>query len=212
MKTDKHYTYIVRCSDGTLYTGYTNDLDKRVRDHNSGKGAKYTKTRIPVNLVYYEVYENKTDAMSREWHIKQDLSKTDKELLIKNASNSLTDSDAETTMNLNKNISVEWRNKSMADDKKIEATKTEEIKAAPVEKKTRGRKPAAKKVVAKKPSAKKPGRKPAKKLGKIIIEIDGQQIDIKALEKKAAKLGGDVYVVTNEKKIFDKDGKSVELF
>lgn len=236
MKTDKHYTYILRCSDGTLYTGYTNDLDKRVRDHNSGKGAKYTKTRIPVSLVYYEVYENKTDAMSREWHIKHDLSKTDKELLIKNASDSLTDSDAETTMNLNKNISVEWRNKSMADDKKIEATKTEEIKAAPVEKKTRGRKPAAKKVApakkatakkapakatakapakkvaAKKPAAKKPGRKPAKKLGKIIIEIDGQQIDIKALEKKAAKLGGDVYVVTNEKKIFDTEGKSVDLF
>ena len=124
----------------------------------------------------------------------------------------------------------------MADDKKIEATKPEEVKAVPVEKKTRGRKPAAKKATpakkatakkapakaaakapakktaAKKTAAKKPGRKPAKKLGKIILEIDGQQIDIKALEKKAAKLGGDVYVVANEKKIFDTEGKSVDLF
>lgn len=118
----------------------------------------------------------------------------------------------------------------MADNKKIE-TNNEEVKAAPVEKKTRGRKPAAKKAApakkttakkapakaaakapAKKTVAKKPGRKPAKKLGKIILEIDGQQIDIKALEKKAAKLGGDVYVVANEKKIFDTNGKSVDLF
>ena len=58
-------------------------------------------------------------------------------------------------------------------------------------------------------TAKKPA---AKKLGKIIVEIDGQQIDIKAIEKKAAKLGGDVYVVASEKKIFDKDGNSVDLF
>lgn len=235
MKTDKHYTYILRCSDGTLYTGYTNDLDKRVRDHNSGKGAKYTKTRIPVNLVYYEVYENKTDAMSREWHIKHDLSKADKELLIENASYSLTNSDTETTMNLNINFSVERRNKSMADDKKIEATKTEEVKTAPVEKKTRSKKPAAKKAApakkatakktpakaakapakktaTKKPAAKKAGRPAKKPLGKIFFEVDGQQIELKALEKKAAKLGGDVYVVANEKKIFDSEGKSVELF
>ncbi len=68
---------------------------------------------------------------------------------------------------------------------------------------------AAKKTTAKKAPAKKTT---AKKLGKIIFEFDGQQIDIKAIEKKAAKLGGDVYVVASEKKIFDKDGKSVELF
>ena len=70
-------------------------------------------------------------------------------------------------------------------------------------------KAAAKKAPAKKAAAKKA---PAKKLGKIIIEIDGQQIDIKAIEKKAAKLGGDVYVVTAEKKIFDTNGNAVELF
>ena len=64
------------------------------------------------------------------------------------------------------------------------------------------------------PAAKKPAAKkaPVKKLGKIIFEIDGKQIDIKAIEKKAAKLGGDVYVVAAEKKIFDANGKSVNLF
>ncbi len=72
----------------------------------------------------------------------------------------------------------------------------------------------AKKAPAKKPAARKTAAKktPVKKLGKIIFEFDGQQIDIKAIEKKAAKLGGDVYVVASEKKIFDKDGKAVELF
>lgn len=197
MRTDKHYTYIQRCSDGTLYTGYTNDLEKRVRDHNSGKGAKYTKTRRSVQLVYYEVYDNKTDAMSREWHIKHDLTKADKELLIKSTSDSLTDSDTETTMNLNNNLSVERRNNHMAVEKK----------AAPAARKT-----TVKKTATKKPAAKKAGRPAKKPLGKIILEIDGQQIDIKAIEKKAAKLGGDVYVVANEKKIFDTEGKSVDLF
>ena len=84
-------------------------------------------------------------------------------------------------------------------------------KAAPkaAAKKAPAKKAAAKKAPAKKAAAKKA---PAKKLGKIIIEIDGQQIDIKAIEKKAAKLGGDVYVVTAEKKIFDTNGNAVELF
>lgn len=83
-------------------------------------------------------------------------------------------------------------------------------KKAPAKKAAAAKKPAAKKAVA----AKKPGR-PAKKvakLGKVIFEFDGQQIDYKKIEKKAAKLGGDVYVVANEKKIFDKDGKSVDIF
>ena len=79
---------------------------------------------------------------------------------------------------------------------------------------TTAKKPAAKKATAKKTTTKKTVAKkaPAKKLGKIIFEIDGQQIDVKAIEKKAAKLGGDVYVVAAEKKIFDKEGKSVDLF
>ena len=81
-------------------------------------------------------------------------------------------------------------------------------KAAPA--KTAAKKPAAKKTTAtKRTTAKKAA---PKKLGKVVFELDGQQIDIKAIEKKAAKLGGDVYVVAAEKKIFDKDGKSVDLF
>lgn len=76
-----NYTYIVECSDGTLYTGWTNDLDKRMKAHNSGKGAKYTKSRCPVDLVYFEEFDKKEDAMSREWHIKQ-LTREEKVKLI----------------------------------------------------------------------------------------------------------------------------------
>lgn len=67
----KHYCYLVLCSDNTLYCGYTNNLNKRIAAHNSGKGAKYTKTRLPVKLVYNETFDNKSDAMKREWQIKQ---------------------------------------------------------------------------------------------------------------------------------------------
>lgn len=70
-KIEMNYTYIVECADGSLYCGWTNDLDKRIKDHNAGKGAKYTKTRLPVKLVYFEEFDTKEEAMSREWHIKQ---------------------------------------------------------------------------------------------------------------------------------------------
>lgn len=66
-----NYTYIVKCSDGTLYTGWTNNLEKRIRDHNAGKGAKYTKSRCPIELVYYETFTTKEEAMRREYAIKQ---------------------------------------------------------------------------------------------------------------------------------------------
>ena len=82
--TRGNYAYILRCSDGTLYTGWTNDLDKRLASHNEGKGSKYTRTRLPVELVYYESFETKQQAMSREWHIKQ-LSREEKERLIAGA-------------------------------------------------------------------------------------------------------------------------------
>ena len=64
------YTYIVKCSDNTLYTGWTNDLEKRIKTHNAGKGAKYTNSRLPVTLVYYETFQTKEEAMRREWEIK----------------------------------------------------------------------------------------------------------------------------------------------
>ncbi|MHD0398647.1 GIY-YIG nuclease family protein [Staphylococcus simulans] len=66
----EHYIYIVRCKDGSLYTGYTNNIEARIQKHNSGKGAKYTKTRRPVVLVYQESYETKSEAMKREYEIK----------------------------------------------------------------------------------------------------------------------------------------------
>lgn len=72
-----NYTYIVRCSDGTLYTGWTNNLEKRIKDHNDGRGAKYTKPRRPVTLVYSEEFRTKEEAMRREWEIKH-MSRKDK--------------------------------------------------------------------------------------------------------------------------------------
>ncbi len=72
---------MVRCSDGSLYTGYTNDLNNRIETHNSGRGAKYTRSRLPVELVYFEEFSTKEEAMSREWHIKR-LKRPQKEKLI----------------------------------------------------------------------------------------------------------------------------------
>ena len=77
-----NYTYILHCADGTLYCGWTNDLKKRLHAHNSGTGAKYTKSRRPVTLAYYEAFETKQEAMKREYAIKQ-LTRKEKENLIK---------------------------------------------------------------------------------------------------------------------------------
>lgn len=76
-----NYTYILKCGDGSLYTGWTNDLEKRIAAHNAGKGAKYTKSRRPVKLVYYEAFETKEEAMQREYRIKR-LPRAEKEKLI----------------------------------------------------------------------------------------------------------------------------------
>ena len=77
-----NYTYILRCADNSLYTGWTNNLDRRVSAHNAGKGAKYTKARLPVQLVYFESFKTKEEAMSREYFIKK-MSKKEKEKLIR---------------------------------------------------------------------------------------------------------------------------------
>jgi putative endonuclease len=74
-------TYILKCADGSYYTGWTNDLPKRVQAHQSGRGGKYTRAKRPVCLVYYEVSETKEQAMSREWHIKR-MTHRQKEQLI----------------------------------------------------------------------------------------------------------------------------------
>lgn len=81
-----NYTYILRCKDNTLYTGWTNNLEKRIEAHNTGKGAKYTKARRPVELVYYEQFETKEEAMKREFAIKQ-MNRSMKEKLIENCDN-----------------------------------------------------------------------------------------------------------------------------
>lgn len=75
------YTYILACVDGTLYTGWTNNLEKRLATHNAGRGGKYTRSRLPVRLVYYEEFEEKTEAQRREWQIKQ-LSRREKLKLV----------------------------------------------------------------------------------------------------------------------------------
>ncbi len=75
------YTYIVRCADGSLYTGWTVDIEQRLLAHNEGRGAKYTATRRPVTLVYLEELPDKCSAMKREYAIKQ-LRKEEKEQLV----------------------------------------------------------------------------------------------------------------------------------
>ncbi len=77
------YVYILKCSDDTLYTGWTVDLCKRIKKHNTGQGAKYTRGRSPVKLVYLESFSNKIDAQKKEYSIKQ-LSKKQKLKLIEN--------------------------------------------------------------------------------------------------------------------------------
>lgn len=76
-----NYTYILSCADGTLYTGWTNDLDRRLAAHNAGRGGKYTRARLPVTLVYHEEFATKEEAMAREWAIKQ-LTRSEKWKLI----------------------------------------------------------------------------------------------------------------------------------
>lgn len=77
-----NYVYILRCADDTLYCGWTTDLEARLATHNSGQGAKYTRSRRPVELVYYEEYEDRHDALSREWRIKR-MSRDEKLALVK---------------------------------------------------------------------------------------------------------------------------------
>lgn len=83
-KAGGNYTYMVRCKDGTIYTGWTTMLERRISEHNSGKGAKYTKSRRPVELIYYEENPSKQQAMRRECEIKKMTRKQKMELVKKN--------------------------------------------------------------------------------------------------------------------------------
>ena len=89
-----NYVYMLRCGDGSLYTGWTNDIEKRVRAHNEGRGAKYTKSRRPVELVYMEKFQTKEEAMSREYHIKR-MSREEKKRLIAEYEPSLSDNNCD---------------------------------------------------------------------------------------------------------------------
>lgn len=91
-----HYVYILECSDGTLYTGYTTDVGRRVAEHDAGDGAKYTAGRTPVTLRYVELHDSKSAAMSREHAIKsrsrerkERLVATDEEQVAINFSNNI---------------------------------------------------------------------------------------------------------------------------
>lgn len=72
-----NYTYLLRCADGSLYCGWTNDLDRRLKAHNAGRGSKYTRSRTPVKLVWWESFGTREEAMSREFHIKR-MTRTEK--------------------------------------------------------------------------------------------------------------------------------------
>ncbi|MEE6210752.1 GIY-YIG nuclease family protein [Salarchaeum sp. III] len=76
-----HYVYVLECADGTYYTGYTTDVERRVAEHDAGDGAKYTRGRTPVTLQHVEEHDTKSAAMSREHEIKQ-LSRRQKERLV----------------------------------------------------------------------------------------------------------------------------------
>lgn len=80
---NKHYAYMLRCNDNSIYSEYTTDLDRRLEVYNSGKGAKYTRSRLPVKLEYFEEFSDKKDALKREREFKK-YSHTEKEKMIQN--------------------------------------------------------------------------------------------------------------------------------
>ncbi len=79
---NNHYFYVLQCKDGSFYGGYTVNLERRIEEHNSGRGAKYTRGRTPVKLIYYECYRTKNEAMSAEYWFKK-LPRVKKEAFLK---------------------------------------------------------------------------------------------------------------------------------
>lgn len=86
-KTNEHLFYVLECNDGSYYAGYTNDLEKRIRVHNDGKGAKYTRAKLPVHCIYKESFETKREAMQAEYQFKQ-LTRSAKERYMKKGQDS----------------------------------------------------------------------------------------------------------------------------
>ena len=85
MEQKSHYMYVLECADGSLYTGYAVDVQARLAAHNAGKGAKYTRARLPVSLLAYAEFASKHDAMHAEYVFKQ-LSRNEKDALLASAS------------------------------------------------------------------------------------------------------------------------------
>lgn len=79
-----HFAYFLRCRGGSLYAGYTNDLKKRLKAHQAGKGGRYTRSHLPVRMVYHEAFRTKRQAMRREWELKQ-MKKNEKEQICRGA-------------------------------------------------------------------------------------------------------------------------------
>ncbi|MCQ6281853.1 GIY-YIG nuclease family protein [Bacillus sp. EB600] len=71
MENNQHFFYVLTCKDGSFYGGYTNNLERRIKLHNEGKGAKYTRGRGPVTLTYYQGFSSKSEALKAEYHFKQ---------------------------------------------------------------------------------------------------------------------------------------------
>ncbi|NCU18671.1 GIY-YIG nuclease family protein [Pallidibacillus pasinlerensis] len=82
MEKNEHYFYVLECADGSFYGGYARDVQKRLAVHNSGKGAKYTRSRLPVKLIYSETYETKSEAMRAEYKFKK-LTRKEKEVFLR---------------------------------------------------------------------------------------------------------------------------------
>ncbi|AXI00711.1 GIY-YIG nuclease family protein [Sporosarcina sp. PTS2304] len=82
MAMSEHFFYVLECQDGSYYAGYTNNLERRLHVHNEGKGAKYTRGRLPVHYVYYQAYETKRQAMQMEYRFKK-LNRAQKEQYIR---------------------------------------------------------------------------------------------------------------------------------
>lgn len=98
-----NYVYLLRCADGTLYCGWTTDLQSRLRAHNRGRGAKYTRSRLPAELVYQEAWEDRHAALSREWHLKR-LSRAEKEALIREGQGAAEKSPADAAAGTGKSL------------------------------------------------------------------------------------------------------------
>jgi putative endonuclease len=83
MENNEHFFYVLTCRDGSLYGGYTNNLERRIKLHNEGKGAKYTRGRGPVELTYFRSYEYKGDALRAEYNFKRLTRKKKDEFLMR---------------------------------------------------------------------------------------------------------------------------------